>query len=69
MDLTRICPISDEPIKAIILTWPNNNTGTIVVCDVAAKSRRCPLGKKYSCLFWLNPEKKYAVCDPRSNRK
>ena len=27
----KICPLNDEPIEAIILTWPNNNTGTIVV--------------------------------------
>ena len=59
--LTRICPVSGEPVEAIILTWPNNNTGLVVICDKASRLGRCPLGKERICVFYLNSEKRWAV--------
>jgi len=61
----KICPNRDEPIEAIILTWPNQNTGLIVVCNVGSKTGHCPINGGNVCLFPLNPERMYAVNDPR----
>ncbi len=61
----KICPENDMPIKIIILSCPDNNTGAVVVCDVGSKTGRCPRGRKYICQFSLNPERRYAASDPR----
>jgi hypothetical protein len=47
----RTCPYDSERIKIIILNWPNNNVGTVVMCNKGNMGGRCPKGRRYVCEF------------------
>ena len=49
----RTCPHDQTRIKIIWLNWPNNNSGTVVVCDESSKAGRCIKGRRYICEFQL----------------
>jgi len=49
----RTCPHDQTRIKIIWLNWPNNNVGTVVMCDEANKLGGCPKNGGYTCEFQL----------------
>jgi hypothetical protein len=71
MELTKICPVDEalrdyQPeVKALVLPWINMNAGLVIMCKHGWLLGECPMGQKYICQFSLNPEKRYAISDPR----
>ena len=61
MKVTRVCPITNEPVEAIILGEPDMITGLVVICNILTEEEKCPLGRTHRCMFYLNPEKKHHV--------
>ncbi len=50
----RVCPETGKEVLGMYSS-PNNNVGLIIQCRRAYFSGgKCPLGRKYTCLFNLN---------------
>jgi hypothetical protein len=47
----RRCPVDGEMVRIIILNYPDNNKGCIVMCDKGNKNSTCPKGRKHVCEF------------------
>lgn len=47
----RVCPETGEPVNAVVIQMPDNNQGLVVPCLDGQLTKKCPLGRRYVCLF------------------